>query len=107
MKAHARTLYQKLGARDRAHAVALAYQRGLFDGRRRGPVPVPAPVVPPRVADTAAYPGLADGSSASLDEVAAFTRAVGHVLRAERLRRHWTLAETGQQVGLSVSVLTS
>ena len=39
------------------------------------------------------------------DEVSAFARAVGYVLRTERQRRHWTLAETGQQVGLSVSVL--
>lgn len=40
-----------------------------------------------------------------VDEVSAFTRAVGHVLRTERQRRHWTLAEIGAQVGLSVSVL--
>jgi len=42
---------------------------------------------------------------ADLDEINAFARAVGYVLRTERQRRHWTLAETGQQVGLSVSVL--
>jgi transcriptional regulator with XRE-family HTH domain len=42
---------------------------------------------------------------ADLDEINAFARAVGFVLRTERQRRHWTLAETGQQVGLSVSVL--
>lgn len=42
---------------------------------------------------------------ADLDEMAAFARAVGHVLRAERQRRNWTLAETGELVGLSVSVL--
>ena len=40
-----------------------------------------------------------------LDEVAAFARAVGGVLRAERQRRNWTLAEVGELVGLSVSVL--
>ena len=40
-----------------------------------------------------------------LDEMSAFARAVGHVLRMERQRHHWTLAETGQRVGLSVSVL--
>lgn len=40
-----------------------------------------------------------------LDEGGAFARAVGYVLRTERQRRRWTLAETGQKVGLSVSVL--
>jgi transcriptional regulator with XRE-family HTH domain len=40
-----------------------------------------------------------------LDEMSAFARAVGHVLRAERQRRKWTLAETGHRAGLSVSVL--
>lgn len=40
-----------------------------------------------------------------LDEMTAFARAVGHVLRTERQRRKWTLAETGQRVGLSVSLL--
>jgi transcriptional regulator with XRE-family HTH domain len=44
--------------------------------------------------------GLAD-----LDEMAAFARAVGHVLRTQRLQRNWSLAETGELVGLSVSVL--
>jgi transcriptional regulator with XRE-family HTH domain len=39
------------------------------------------------------------------DEINAFARAVGFVLRTERQRRNWTLAETGQRVGLSVSVL--
>jgi transcriptional regulator with XRE-family HTH domain len=39
------------------------------------------------------------------DEMSAFARAVGYVLRIERQRRRWTLAETGQRVGLSVSVL--
>jgi transcriptional regulator with XRE-family HTH domain len=39
------------------------------------------------------------------DEINAFARAVGYVLRVERQRRNWTLAETGQRVGLSVSVL--
>lgn len=39
------------------------------------------------------------------DDLSAFARAVGFVLRSERQKRHWTLAETGQQVGLSVSVL--
>ena len=40
-----------------------------------------------------------------LDEMAVFARAVGHVLRVERQRRNWTLAEVGDLVGLSVSVL--
>lgn len=40
-----------------------------------------------------------------IDEISAFARAVGFVLRNERQKRHWTLAETGEQVGLSVSVL--
>jgi DNA-binding CsgD family transcriptional regulator len=96
VKSHARTLYRKLGARDRAHAVALGYQRGLLDGHRRDPVTVPAMVVVPR-AEAAAYPRPADG--------VAFARAVGYVLRTERQRRQWTLAYMGQQVGLSVSVL--
>ena len=39
------------------------------------------------------------------DEVAAFARAVGYVLRSVRQQRNWTLAETGEQIGLSVSVL--
>jgi len=37
--------------------------------------------------------------------MAAFARAVGHVLRAERQRRNWSLAEVGELVGLSVSVV--
>ena len=40
-----------------------------------------------------------------LDEMSAFARAVGHVLRTARKRRQWTLDETGRRVGLSVSVL--
>lgn len=40
-----------------------------------------------------------------LDEMGAFARAVGHVLRLERQRQGWTLAEIGQRVELSVSVL--
>ena len=40
-----------------------------------------------------------------LDEMTAFARAVGHVLRTARKRRKWTLDETGRRVGLSVSVL--
>jgi transcriptional regulator with XRE-family HTH domain len=40
-----------------------------------------------------------------LDEMRAFARAVGYVLRTERQRRHWTLADMGQQVGLSASQL--
>ena len=39
------------------------------------------------------------------DEVAAFARAVGYELRSWRQQRSWTLAETGEQIGLSVSVL--
>lgn len=39
------------------------------------------------------------------DETRAFARAVGMVLREERQRRNWTLDQTGQEVGLSVSVL--
>jgi len=42
---------------------------------------------------------------ADLDEMAAFARAVGHVLRQERQRRNWSLAETGEPIGLSESVL--
>lgn len=36
IKSHARRLFQKLGARSRAHAVAIGYQRGLLtvDGPR-------------------------------------------------------------------------
>jgi ATP/maltotriose-dependent transcriptional regulator MalT len=32
VKAHARALFKNLGARDRAHAVALGYQSGLLGG---------------------------------------------------------------------------
>lgn len=39
------------------------------------------------------------------DEMAAFVRAVGYELRSIRQQRNWTLAETGEQIGLSVSVL--
>ena len=42
---------------------------------------------------------------ADCDEMTAFARAVGYALRAERRRHNWTLAETGELVGLSVSVL--
>lgn len=30
VKTHARRLYRKLGAKDRAHAVSLGYQRGIL-----------------------------------------------------------------------------
>lgn len=40
-----------------------------------------------------------------LDDGDAFARAVGTVLRAQRQRLKWTLAETGELVRLSVSVL--
>jgi transcriptional regulator with XRE-family HTH domain len=40
-----------------------------------------------------------------LDDMSAFARAVGYVLRTARQRRQWTLAETGRRVGMSVSVL--
>ena len=40
-----------------------------------------------------------------VNEIAAFARAVGRALRTERQRGNWTLAEIGQQAGLSVSVL--
>jgi DNA-binding NarL/FixJ family response regulator len=30
IKTHARKMFRKLGARDRAHAVSLAYQRGIL-----------------------------------------------------------------------------
>lgn len=40
-----------------------------------------------------------------LDEVAAFARAVGNVLRTQRQRRDWSLDRVGQRVGLSVSGL--
>jgi len=39
------------------------------------------------------------------DVTRAFARAVGHVLRVQRQRWDWTLAEVGERVGLSVSVL--
>jgi transcriptional regulator with XRE-family HTH domain len=42
---------------------------------------------------------------ADFDEMTAFTRAVGHVLRMERQHLNWSLAETGEMAGLSVSVL--
>lgn len=42
---------------------------------------------------------------ADCDEMAAFARAVGNALRTERLRRNSTLAEIGELVGLSVSVV--
>lgn len=41
VKSHARRLFRKLGARDRAHAVALGYQKGLVKGAAddgRGPI---------------------------------------------------------------------
>jgi DNA-binding CsgD family transcriptional regulator len=34
VKTHARPLFRKLGARDRAHAVAIGYQQGLLVGAR-------------------------------------------------------------------------
>ena len=40
------------------------------------------------------------------NETIAFARAVGSALRTERERRHWTLAQTGSEIGLSVSVLS-
>jgi DNA-binding NarL/FixJ family response regulator len=34
VKTHARRLFRKIGARDRAHAVAIGFQRGLLGGGR-------------------------------------------------------------------------
>lgn len=31
IKTHARSLFQKLGAKDRSHAVAIGYEKGLLD----------------------------------------------------------------------------
>jgi transcriptional regulator with XRE-family HTH domain len=42
---------------------------------------------------------------ASVDDGAAFARAVGHALRVERLRRGWTMKEMGAPIGLSASGL--
>ena len=42
---------------------------------------------------------------ADLGEMDAFARAVGHVLRSERRRRNWTLADAGLRAGLSESVV--
>jgi transcriptional regulator with XRE-family HTH domain len=39
------------------------------------------------------------------DDTAAFTRAIGAVLRATRQKRGWTLASAGSRVGISESVL--
>ena len=36
VRAHARRLMAKLGARDRAHAVGIGYQAGLLGGRAAG-----------------------------------------------------------------------
>lgn len=55
---------------------------------------------------TNTYTELGDRSKvADHDEIRAFARAVGSVLRGERERRNWTLSQTGQEIGLSVSVL--
>lgn len=40
-----------------------------------------------------------------VQDTAAFARSVGAMVRAARNERNWTLAETGELVGLSVSVL--
>ena len=46
MKSHVKAIFRKLGARDRAHAVALALGTAALPGQPR-PVPqVPAPRVP-------------------------------------------------------------
>jgi transcriptional regulator with XRE-family HTH domain len=39
------------------------------------------------------------------DEVSAFARSVGNVLRTERELRRWTQAEAGHRIGLSNSVV--
>jgi len=40
------------------------------------------------------------------NETIASAPAVGSALLTERERRHWTAAETGSEIGLSVSVLS-
>lgn len=48
VKTHARRLFKKLGARDRAHAAAIGFQKGLLEGPDVvvPAVPVAAPVDP-------------------------------------------------------------
>jgi hypothetical protein len=68
----------------------------------REPIGTYYPDLPARVSVDNASTGV---GLADLDEMAAFARAVGHVLREERQRLTWSLAEVGEPVGLSVSVL--
>lgn len=52
VKCHARRLFAKLGARDRAHAVALGFRAGLLDpGSPPPPPPPPEPPPPPTTAE--------------------------------------------------------
>lgn len=100
VKNHCRSLFWKLGARDRAHAVALCYQRGLLVGAG-----VPGPAADPAAPLTPVRREPAEALIAP-QERSGFADAVGMALRAERQRHGWTLADTGQPLGLLPPLLS-
>lgn len=110
VKTHLRKVFRKLGARDRAHAVALAYQGGLLGRGSRPNGEGAAPYVVFVAAEFGSrradglVPPLA-GAPTGMDEVRQFEQALGSVLRILRQQRGWTLEETGRPAGISVSVL--
>jgi len=117
VKTHLRSMFRALGARDRTHAVALGYQRGLLGAG--GSVPNGPGLTPyvmfvasdvdagrdcPADPEHSAAP-LCQDCPVGVDEVDRFMRAMGLALRTVRQRYDWTLKETGVPVGISVSVL--
>lgn len=117
VKTHLRRLFRKWGARDRTHAVALGYHRGVLGAD--GGLPNGeghAPSVMFVAADASAshdHPSGRErpaappwqGCPIGADEVDRFMRAMGLAVRTVRQRYDWTLKETGMPVGISVSVL--
>jgi len=109
-KEYVRRIFHKLGARDRANAVAIGYQRGLLGHEVSAvipvPIPAPEPIPAPLILRSRRRVSPAIRQVVSVGEVAVFRRAIGGVLRTRREELGWTQDETAGLVGISASVLS-